>query len=351
LIRLNAKKTNIVMPTDDDTEQQFDENPAESDQLSGQSDEQPAEQADQPEQQAEEQPAEGDQPAEQTEETPADSDQPTEQAEEQPSESDQAAEQSGDATGQVADLTGEQVDGGDAAQNVADAGAQTDDVASAGGEDETAAEPARGGSTRLAPRKRLFRFVVSVDNSAVPDFIKNVFFPDPTDYFFGYAIAGAADPQPLHMIEDKWERVPVDGVMDFPYSTVEKKQFFIGVSIVPNSKVDPNASTSQALHRTGGVHTDDFSPMKATDAATLVKQYPDGVFILQINLVAFYIQIVDAGATTYEAELSKAKIPLEDVVYNALSPFTDASGKVVGTKHDVVYWSTDLHLSGRKYVP
>jgi hypothetical protein len=87
------------MPTSDDTEQQFDENPAESDQLSGQSDEQPAEQGDQPEQQAEEQPAEGDQPAEQTEETPRDSDQPTDQVEEQPAESDQSAEQSGDATG------------------------------------------------------------------------------------------------------------------------------------------------------------------------------------------------------------------------------------------------------------
>jgi hypothetical protein len=90
--------------------------------------------------------------------------------------------------------------------------------------------------------------------------------------------------------------------------------------------------------------------MKATDSP-LVKKFPDGVFILQINLVAFYNQIVDAGSTTYEAELNKAKIPLEDVVYNALSPFTDSSGKVVGTKHDVVYWSTDLHLSGRKYVP
>src|SRR5947208_2724574 len=75
----------------DESEQQSDEQRADSDQPSAQSDdaltdsdqparqsdEQPAEQADQPEQQAEDQTAESDQPAEQTEEQPADSDQPT----------------------------------------------------------------------------------------------------------------------------------------------------------------------------------------------------------------------------------------------------------------------------------
>jgi hypothetical protein len=324
----------------EDTEQSDQEPASETDQpveqstedsdASEQSDEQAAEETDEPEQ--------SDQPTDKSDETPVDeSVQPTEQSD------------------QVAEAEGNQTDQGDGGSTAA----SDDTVASAGGDafpgggggGGTTAQPARGGSTRLAPRKRLFRFVVSVDNSAVPDFIKNVFSPDPTDYFFGYGVAGAADGDPAHMIEDSWERVPMDGIMDFPFNTVERKQFFIGVSVVPSSKVDPNAATSQPLHRIGSMHTDDFAPIKATDAATLVKKYPDGVFILQINLVAFYIQIVDAGATTYEAELSKAKIPLEDVVYNALSPFTDASGKVVGTKHDVVYWSTDLHLSGRKYVP
>ena len=91
----------------DESEQQSDEQPADSDQPSAQSDdasadsdqpadqsdEQPAEEADQPEQQAEDQTAESDQPAEQTEEQPADSDQPTEQTEEQPGEGDQASAQ------------------------------------------------------------------------------------------------------------------------------------------------------------------------------------------------------------------------------------------------------------------
>src|SRR2546430_8040936 len=56
---------------------QSDDAPTDSDQPADQSDEQPAEEADQPEQQAEDQTAESDQPAEQTEEQPADSDQPT----------------------------------------------------------------------------------------------------------------------------------------------------------------------------------------------------------------------------------------------------------------------------------
>lgn len=311
-----------------------------------------------PQQESEQQPADSDQPgaqsneqlagqADQSTDTPAEAGdqqqyQPTGQSDQSGEESDQVAVAEGDQTGQADASSPATRDDKD----VPGAGEEPGD-----GNGGSAAEPARGGSLPTTPRKRLFRFVVSVDNTAVPDSIKNVFSPDPTDYFFGYAIAGAADPQPLHMIEDKWERVPVDGIMDFPYSTVERKQFFIGISVVPNSKVDPNAATSQPLHRIGSMHTDDFTPIKAADAPTLVKKFPDGVFILQINLVAFYIQIVDAGSTTFEAELAKAKISLDDVVYNALSPYTDSSGKVIGTKHDVVYWSSDLHLSGRKYVP
>jgi hypothetical protein len=82
LLLSNAKKTNIVMPTDDDTEQQFDENPAESDQLSEQSDEQPAETSDQSAEQTDEQAIkESDQPAEQEEQAIKESDQLAEQEE------------------------------------------------------------------------------------------------------------------------------------------------------------------------------------------------------------------------------------------------------------------------------
>jgi hypothetical protein len=91
-----------------DSEQQSDQEPAESDQPSAQSDAapvdgdqspeqsdgQPAEQADQSEQQPEEQPTDSDQLAEQTEGKPADSDQPVEQPQEQPTETDQPLAQS-----------------------------------------------------------------------------------------------------------------------------------------------------------------------------------------------------------------------------------------------------------------
>ena len=81
-----------------DSEQQAEEKPTDSQQPSEQSEEQPAE-SDQPAEQSDEQPTETDQPSDQAEETAAAADQATEPSEEQPAESDQAAEQSGDATG------------------------------------------------------------------------------------------------------------------------------------------------------------------------------------------------------------------------------------------------------------
>ncbi len=79
-----------------DSQQESEQEPADSDQPSAQSDEQPAEQTDQSTEQSEEQPAaESDEPADQAQEQPTESDQPEEQSEEQPSdESDQPAEQS-----------------------------------------------------------------------------------------------------------------------------------------------------------------------------------------------------------------------------------------------------------------
>jgi hypothetical protein len=79
-----------------DSQQESEQQPADSDQPSAQSDEQPAEQTDQSTEQSEEQPAaESDEPADQAQEQPTESDQPADQSEEQPSdESDQPAEQS-----------------------------------------------------------------------------------------------------------------------------------------------------------------------------------------------------------------------------------------------------------------
>jgi hypothetical protein len=79
------------MPTDDDTEQQSDENPADSDQPNVQSGDQPAD-SDQPAEQSQQEPAEeSDQSTDQSEEQPAEGDQPAEQVEEQPADSDQPA--------------------------------------------------------------------------------------------------------------------------------------------------------------------------------------------------------------------------------------------------------------------
>ena len=69
-----------------------------------------------------------------------------------------------------------------------------------------------------------------------------------------------------------------------------------------------------------------------------------------MDLVAFYVPIVVKESTTFDAVLAQTNIRPEDIVYNDSSAITDASGKVI-TQHDVVYWLTDLHLSGQKYVP
>ena len=89
-----------------DSEQQSEQEPADSDQPSAQSDDSPAD-GDQPAEQSEEQPAEetdqaeeqpageseSDEPADQAQEQPTESDQPADQSEEQPADSDQPEEQ------------------------------------------------------------------------------------------------------------------------------------------------------------------------------------------------------------------------------------------------------------------
>jgi hypothetical protein len=92
----DSQQESEQQPADSDQPSaQSDEQPVDSDQPAEQSEEQQAEQTDQSTEESEEQPAESDQPAEQTEEQATDSDHPANQSEEQPSdESDQPAEQS-----------------------------------------------------------------------------------------------------------------------------------------------------------------------------------------------------------------------------------------------------------------
>jgi hypothetical protein len=77
----------------DASEQQSDQEPADSDQRSAQSDDAPSD---------------GEQPTEQSDEQPADSDQSTEQAKEQPTDSEQSAGQSDDQSAEVTDQSAEQ---------------------------------------------------------------------------------------------------------------------------------------------------------------------------------------------------------------------------------------------------
>jgi hypothetical protein len=201
------------------------------------------------------------------------------------------------------------------------------------------------------PRTRLFRFYITVDGTAVPQSINNDFAPDITGYCLNYDIGELAGP--VHTSEDLggWKRVDIAGISDLALSTVEKSHFWIGVSVLPNSVLDPDAPESKPFLRALGMHTDDFVPVKASEWPDLVKKFPDGVFILRVDLVAVYTRIAIAGSTGLEAARAQAGIRLEDIVYDAPSPTRDASGKVIATHHDIIYWSDDLRLSGSKYVP
>ncbi|SRR6266566_3089854 len=285
------------------------------------------------EHQADEQATDSDQSAGQAEQQPVESGRPAEQSEEQAFESDQTSMSlSGTDTVAFAE------------------GAASPDEGGAG----STAEPAKGGSGITAPRKRLFRFHVHIDDRGLPDPIRNrvdsVGALTLMGYPFAFVVQGKADSKAAHAYEDGWTVVPDDGLMDVPLMTIEKSSFLVGVSVIPNSKVDPKAPTSRPLERIASISTDEFASRRDFLPA-LVKMFPDGIFSLDIQLAPSYVQIVDAGLMTFEAQLADRKIRLEDIVYDDVSTFTDPRGDI-GRKHDVIYWETDpLHVSGVKYTP
>lgn len=196
----------------------------------------------------------------------------------------------------------------------------------------------------------LLRLYFYANLSAVPESIRDVLSGYITDGFFGYNLATSIH-EMEHTFEDGWERVPADGVIDIPLST-GTKSFFMDVAVIPTSDVDPDASESQQMKRTGLIGTDEFKPIETGEWPSLVKKFPDGFFILSLSLEARYIPLVVAGSTTFEAEIARTSIRGWEIIYHAHHPITGASGKVIVTNHDVVYWSsTDLHLLGRKYLP
>lgn len=200
------------------------------------------------------------------------------------------------------------------------------------------------------PHTRLFRFIVTFDITAVPDSIRkmDIFSPDPTGYIFSYTIGTADGPD---YFQGDWKRVPdVLGIMDFPLSTVERSHFWIGASALPNSNGDPKDPAWEPIIRGDGMNTDDFTYMKASDNPELVKKFPQGVFILQIDLVAVYLPILSPGLD-FSKQLTESGIRPEDIIYHQANPNSDSTGQVVSAHHEIVYWSDEVHLSGRKYVP
>jgi hypothetical protein len=196
----------------------------------------------------------------------------------------------------------------------------------------------------------LLRIAFEADLSAVPESISNVLSGFIRDGFFGYSLATSIHDME-HTFEDGWERVPADGVIDIALST-GTKSFYMDLHLIPTSEVDPDAPESKQVRRVGMIGTNDFKPILTGEYQDLVKKFPDGFFVLAVVLKASYILIPVAWSTTFEAEIARTNINGWEIIYHAHQPpITGASGKVLVTNHDVVYWSSDLHLIGRKYLP
>ncbi len=202
------------------------------------------------------------------------------------------------------------------------------------------------------PYKRLFRFIVTPNITAVPDSIKkrDDFSADQTGYFVRFFLDSAAD-GPLHHAEDGWERVPDPvGVVDFLISTVESSKFWLDAWVLPNSKVDPDARTSDPLWRNQQMSTDDFAPVKAGDWPELVKEFSHGFFIIKMDIVAVYQPMLLPGLPN-PGDFARLGLRQEDFIYHIVNPTRDSAGTLLSTNHDIVFWNDEFRLSGLKYVP
>jgi hypothetical protein len=213
------------------------------------------------------------------------------------------------------------------------------------------------------PHKRLFRFIVIPNITTVPDSIKkrDDFPPlDVTGYFVRFFLDSAAD-GPLHNEADGSERVPDPfGVVDFLISTVEGSKFWLNAWVLPNSKVDPDAHTSDPLwHKQEfadqqflgqEMSTDDFAPVKASEYPELVKEFPHGFFIIKMDLVAVYQPLLLPGLPT-PADFARLGLRQEDFIFHIVHPTYDSAGKLVSTNHEIVFWNDRFRLSDLKYIP
>jgi chemotaxis protein histidine kinase CheA len=347
-------------PTDD-SEQQSEEQPADSDQSAEQAEEQPAD--DQPEQQSDEQPAD-DQPAEPSEEQPTDTDQPAEQAEEQPAESDQPAEQAEEQpadTDQAVDQSGEQP--ADSDQSEASASADNT-LAFAGG---TASPGGGGGGTfearrpprpsrTPAPVKRRFAFGFNLISDGVPDALQNKI-PTLEGGELDFVINEEISPGKTRRVGDS---VTASIDLEASLSGVVHFASTVGTNFSIEYIVSPPAGVGGTpLPRVNKVNPSDWKVTKQDAAGR--KLNPGGAFVVRITVPVVFVLAQVPPGSTLDAELQSQGIDRTDIAFQsppksgtsfggARSP-TDLDAKPVQDFEILIWGERFFTATATKYLP
>jgi hypothetical protein len=360
-------------PTDD-SEQQSEEQPAESDQSTGQSDEQPND-SDQSAAQAEEQSAESDQPSEQSEEQPADTDQPAEQAEEQPADSDQPAEQTEEqpTDDQSSEQTEEQpVDSGEPAEQAEEQTADSDQSEASASADNTlafaggTASPGGGGtfearrpprpSRTPAPVKRRFAFGFNLISDGVPDTLQNKI-PTLEGGELDFVINEEISPGKKRRVGDS---VTASIDLEASLSGVVHFASTVGTNFSIEYIVSPPAGVGGTpLPRVNKVNPSDWKVTKQDAAGR--KLNPGGAFVVRITVPVVFVLAQVPPGSTLDAELQSQGIDRTDIAFQsppksgtsfggARSP-TDLDAKPVQDFEILIWGKPFFTATATKYLP
>jgi len=328
-----------------DSQQQSEQQPAESDQPNAKVEEQPADQADVSTEQPQTQPTETDQAANQAEDQASQNGQPADQQDDQPTaEADQPTEQSD----QVAEAEGQQMDKGDSSTT-----AITDDTVADSGNGGTGVQARPGPRPKRSPplvkRRFVFRFATnrgSVDNTPVPlvNMVNNALAGGLLAFRIEEVVSGktvlvgreigAQIPRPtLPAPTDFTKDDPGDLVYHFNSVGMD-----LSVSLVvttPALGTDFSNQLEKVITRTDW--------LDSTEAGL-----PEPTFFVNGSVFAGYSLVPVSDGQTLDGELKARNISRKDIFY--LSDPRARNDALHTMEYDVMSWEF-LSVSGNRLTP